>query len=263
MRKTGVILKIAAGLWVLTAVTTALMGVPAIAKYTAGATANATGTVAKFDPVWIPWESASAVGNGGPGTRDAGFVFYPGNWTAVKNVPWRLRNDGQVTLNALIVPRLVQGMTMKTGYSSLTGTGNAQNRASNTHVGVYSPTNTSYTAALNPVWKNFTNTEFRRGVSTGNNFSTGAVSWTPTNNTYSTLAEGQTVTWVSPRAAIASGGSQTFMFTIQGYGTAPNKNTITSGRLTYGVGTSTLSDMYSTYWRSYRVNAAAYVEQVD
>ena len=235
MRKTGVILKIAAGLWVLTAVTTALMGLPAIAKYTAGATANATGTVAKFDPVWIPVNDSNSA-EGGYGSLDSGFVVAPNTsasaWTTVRWVDWRNTNEGDVRIKSYLVPKLTTGL-----------------QEGDRSVGVYSPLS-------NPARQDFTTTVFQSGVAAGHN--TGTVSWS------------QTGTSASPRE-VALNSSVWFYYSFTPASAAPgrptgdqNSSTITrAAPIRFAAGSNTVSNMRTTYWRTYRVNADAFDTQID
>lgn len=53
MKKTGVLLKVIAALWVLTAVTLAFFPNGALARYSAGAAGAASARVARFHPQWV------------------------------------------------------------------------------------------------------------------------------------------------------------------------------------------------------------------
>ena len=237
----------------------------AMSKYVATGAGAAGARIAAWDPKWIPWETSTAVGNGGAGARDAGYVFHPSGavWTTARTVYWRLDNSNtEVGVTAALVPKITQSMTMNTGYNSLDGASYALNRASNTHVGTYFPVNASFTASLSPLWQNFTQAVFRENVSA---YATGEVTWGSTNST----ANGRTAfDWVSTTMNVAPGSGLTFSFSFRPYNAAPAPTNYNAGnnRIEYTTSNAsnhTMSNLYSTYWRTYRINAAGYAVQVD
>lgn len=245
---------------VLFSISTSLIS-PTLARYSAASTASASARVAKYDPVWTPRAStAAAAAIGGAGNLHSGLVLAPRNWTTAQDIVWRLTNSSEVATSSYMVPKITTTTKALESYAY--------------NVGLYFPISPA------PAWINFTQTVFRQNVASG--YATGVVTGIATANYCYTAA--------SP-LKIAPNSYGTFYFRVQGYNAVPvaadagdkkftdnnsslsapgrsaggTRTTYTNTTLVYGINADgyTRSNMRTSLWRTYHINAEGYNNQVD
>jgi len=301
MKKPGIFLKVAACLWVATAIT-GLWTNGTLAKYIANVNTVAAGRVARYNPLWTPrlgaiqadfpymtlttGDSGEVQGTGAVGglaSLSTGYVVHPGygsgttavvaNWTGWKRIYWYCVNNSEVSINASIAPQIDT-------HPNPGGTGTGR-------VGEYWGGNGSY----NPARGNFTADTLRGAAG----FNTAALDWnrtgraTPGGNTTSTVT---TPRWLNPVGNNTvdnsnGGGSQTFFYiSFRPHVTAPSRPSgdvypsatainCNSAPLRFGQtagnasATATaasqvvVSNMRNTWWHTTRVNATGYNVQIN